>query len=71
MTKTEQRAQIRSITRGELRYRGYEPTETDSDIIHRVLDDMARQGGVVANWYIPASGNQIKTILREIRKGIR
>lgn len=71
MTKTQQREQIRSITRGELRYRGYEPNETDSDTILRVIDDMARQGGIVADWYLPASDNQIKTILREIRKGIR
>jgi hypothetical protein len=71
MTKQEQRVEIRSITRGELRHMGYEPTETDADTIVRVLDGMAWTPGKVADWYMQASDNQVKTLVREIRKGVR
>ena len=71
MTKAEQRAEIRSITRGELRHRGYEPTEASSDTIIRTLDSMAWTPGKVADWYLEASDSQVKTLVREIRKGVR
>lgn len=70
-TRTEQRAEIRSIARGELRHRGYEPTETAAKTITQVLDSMAHQSGKVADWYTEASDNQVKTLVREIRKGVR
>ena len=70
MTGKEQRAEIRSITRGQLRYLGYEPSETSSDGIIRTVDELARKGGRVADWYLSASDSQVKILVREIRKGV-
>ncbi len=73
MTAQERRADMRGVVRGELRYRGYEPTETDKDTIYRIMDDMAVKypAGSYAAWYLSASDRQIKLMVAETIGGVR
>jgi hypothetical protein len=71
--KAEHRREVRSVLRGELRYRGEEPTEASADTIYRTLDDLTRKNpeGRVARFYFGASDAAMKTLVREMKKGVR
>ena len=71
MRKLSIRAEAKSVIRGELRHRGYEPTSTTPDTVIRVMDDLARGTGNVAAYYLGASDRAIGRFAREIASGKR